>query len=265
MSKNVIQRIPEADKAMPLVQHLQELRKRFLLVGLMFFVCFALCYYFSHFLLSVLIWPLVKSFPSSSSHHLIYTGLTEAFLTHLKVSCFAAFILTFPLLAAHVWRFASPGLFPHEKKALWPFIIGSPILFVMGMAIAYFIVIPLAWRFFLSFEAPSTALGIPLEFMPKINEYLSMTLSLLVLFGLSFQLPLVVMILVQLHILDITYLAKYRKYAFLLIVIFAALFTPPDILSPLGLIIPLYGLYEASILFAKARQNKYSRQDTTVG
>jgi sec-independent protein translocase protein TatC len=144
-----------------------------------------------------------------------------------------------------------PGLYAHERKAIWPFLLTSPVLFLMGASLAYYMVCPWAWSFFLSFEIPTLQNGLSLQLEARMSEYLSLMIKLILAFGLCFQLPLVILGLSKLGILTLESLEGKRKYAFLIIVVIAAVLTPPDIISPLSLIIPLYTLYEISIGLVK--------------
>ncbi len=172
---------------------------------------------------------------------MITTGLTEAFLTYLKISVVSGALLALPVILWQAWLFMRPGLHAHEKRTVHLIMIASPVLFLSGASLAYFVVCPLAWQFFLSFETPS------LQLAPRMSEYLSLILKLITAFGICFQLPLVILGLFKIGFITLHTLTAKRKYAFLSIVIIAAILTPPDIISPLLLIVPLYGLYELSI------------------
>jgi sec-independent protein translocase protein TatC len=182
-----------------------------------------------------------------AGRRLIYTGLTEAFLTYLKIAFFGGFILAFPMILWQIWLFIGPGLYHHEKKLIWPFLITSPLLFFMGASLAYYVVCPWAWQFFLSFEMPIATNGLSLQLEARMSEYLSLIIKLILAFGLCFQLPLLILGFANIGIITLESLKRKRKYAFLIIVVVAAIITPPDIISPLSLIIPLYTLYEISI------------------
>lgn len=235
----------------PLLEHLVELRQRLLYCFLAMGIGIALCYPLAPTLFQFLTDPLWKALGEDQSRHLIYTGLTEAFLTYLKVAFLSGFVLTLPFLIWQAWLFIGPGLYDYERKTIWPFLLASPLLFLMGASLAYYIVCPWAWQFFLSFEVPSSQDGFSIQLEARMGEYFSLILKLILAFGLCFQLPLLLLGLAKIGAISLQSLQRNRKYAFLIIVIVAALFTPPDIISPLSLIIPLYTLYEISIGLVK--------------
>lgn len=240
----------------PLLEHLIELRKRLLYCVLALGAGVALCYPLAPFLFQFLTEPLWEAVGRDPSRHLIYTGLTEAFLTYLRVAFLSGFVLTLPLLLWQTWLFIGPGLYESEKKTIWPFLFASPALFLMGASLAYYVVCPWAWKFFLSFEVPASPGGFSIQLEARMGEYFSLILKLIMAFGLCFQLPLLLVGLTNLGVLSLETLERHRKYAFLLIVIVAAIITPPDIISPLSLIIPLYTLYEISIGLVKLSLKK---------
>jgi len=235
----------------PFLEHLIELRLRLIYSLLALGSCIALCYPFAPWIFKFLSEPLWHAMGEEAGRRLIYTGLTEAFLTYLKLAFFGGFVLSFPLILWQLWLFIGPGLYAHEKRFLWPFLIASPLLFIMGACLAYYVVCPWAWEFFLSFEMPISTTGFSLQLEARMSEYLSLVIKLILAFGLCFQLPLIILGLANLGILSLESLRHKRKYAFLIIVIVAAIITPPDIFSPLSLIIPLYTLYEISISLVK--------------
>lgn len=243
---------PNSDKEMPLVAHLLELRSRLLWSFLFFAISFAVLYPFSQHLFSYLVMPLADLLTddkaAGEARRLIYTGLPEAFLTYLKVTLFAAFFISFPLLAIQVWRFIMPGLYKNERKTFFIFMLATPLLFIIGAGFAFYGIIPMAWKFFLSYESSAAVTGLAIQLEARVSEYLSMTLQMMIAFGLCFQLPLILLLLAKLGVLTSRSLAEKRRYAIVLILIASAVLTPPDVLSMLGLAIPLYGLYELSIL-----------------
>ena len=229
----------------PFLTHLLELRKRLIFCFIVFGINFCVCYYFSNFLLKFFIAPLTPLLKKDASF--IYTGLTEAFMTYLKVSGLSACVFSFPFWIFQLWKFIMPGLYAAERRIVLPFLYIAPVLFFSGATLAYSVVCPWAWKFLLSFEN----LQIPLRLEARISEYVSLTTKLIGVFGFSFQLPVVLVALCALGISSVSWLKQKRKYAFLIITIFAALFTPPDIISPLSLMFPVYGLYEFSILWGR--------------
>lgn len=235
------------DVPMPLVGHLIELRRRLIYSLGAFFTAFCIAYVFSDQIFLFLVKPLVKLLAGENNRRLIYTGLTEAFVTYIKVAFFTAVFVSFPIVASQVWMFAAPGLYAKEKRAFLPFLIATPILFLLGALFSYYIIIPNAWQFFLSFETQAQPGVLPIQLEARVNEYLTLVMQLILAFGFSFQLPIVLMLLVRIGVLSIKTLVTRRKYAFLIIMIVSAFLTPPDVLSMLGLALPLYLLYEASL------------------
>lgn len=235
-----------------LLDHLLELRKRLIYICAALVVAFCIVYPFSQEVFGFLVEPLAALL----AKRLIYTGLAEAFMTYLKIGLFGAFFLAAPVILTQIWLFISPGLYVKERRFFLGFLIATPLLFLLGAALAYYVVCPLAWRFFLSFEVSSlTHHHLPIQLEARVSEYLTLMMQLIFAFGLSFQLPLLLMLLAQMGWVRREALKAQRKYAFLGIVVIAALMTPPDILSPLSLIIPIYALYELSILLIGWRES----------
>ena len=235
----------------PLLEHLVELRRRLMICLGTFVVMTGLCYFFVEPVFAFLTAPLVHLLHGQSGRHMIYTGLTEAFATYLKLAMFGGIFLSFPVMANQLWLFLAPGLYRQEQRLVRPFLIATPILFILGAALAYYVVMPVAWKFFLSFESPGATSHMAIQLEAKVSEYLSTSMKLLLAFGLSFQLPVILVLLEKLNLITVHKLVASRKYAFLGIVIGAAILTPPDFLSPFGLIIPLVLLYECSILLIR--------------
>ena len=179
---------------------------------------------------------------------MIFTGLTEAFFTYVSMSIFAAFLLTFPFMAAQFYQFLAPGLYKKEKGFLFPFVFIAPILFFLGAALVYLFIMPLALEFFLSFETPAGEADLAIELEAKISEYLSFVMHLIIGFGLAFQLPIILVLLAKVGLLKVEFLKRNRRIAAIIILISAAILTPPDIISQAGLAVVLYGLYELSII-----------------
>ncbi len=248
---------PINDKPMPLLDHLIELRRRLLWAAVAFFLCFAVCYYFSREIYSFLVQPLAHILEQrGGNRRMIYTQLYEAFFTYLRVAFFGGAFLAFPVIAGQLYMFIAPGLYRSEKRALGPFLIATPVLFVMGAALAYYFVFPAAWSFFLSFETPTGAGGLPIELEAKVSEYLSLVMKLIFAFGLAFQLPVLLTLLAKVGIVTSGGLKKYRRYAYVGMFIVAAIITPPDVITQTGLAIPLIALYEISIQCAKLVEAK---------
>lgn len=249
---------PIDDKPMPLLDHLIELRRRLLWSLLAFFLAFLVCYYFSKGIYSFLAQPLADILvqKTGQNRRLIYTALYEAFFTYLRVAFFGAAFISFPVVASQVWLFVAPGLYRSEKRALMPFLIATPVLFVAGAALAYYFVFPAAWSFFLSFETPDGGGGLPVQLEAKVSEYLGLVMRLIFAFGIAFQLPVLLTLLAKVGITSSAALKKYRRYAYVGMFVIAAIITPPDVITQIGLAIPLIGLYEISIFSARLVEPK---------
>jgi sec-independent protein translocase protein TatC len=248
---------PIDDKPMPLLDHLIELRRRLmwsmLALGLTFFVC----YYFSNQIYSFLAQPLATILEQrGQDRKMIFTSLTEGFFTYLKVAFFGAAFLSFPVIATQLWLFIAPGLYRSEKRAVVPFLVATPVLFVMGAALAYYFVFPFAWKFFISFESPTGAGGVPIQLEARVGEYLDLVMKLIFAFGIAFQLPVALSLMAKVGIVSSASLKKYRRYAYVGMFVIAAILAPPDIITQCGLALPLIGLYEISIIAAKIVEPK---------
>lgn len=243
---------PINDKPMPLIDHLMELRRRLLWSVIAFGVAFAVCYYFSQQIYGFLAQPLAKILQQQGGgdRRMIFTALYEAFFTYLKVAFFGAVFFSFPIWATQLWLFIAPGLYRSEKRAVTPFLIASPILFLAGAALAYYFIFPLAWHFFISFETPPGQGGVPIQLEAKVSEYLSLVMHMILAFGIAFQMPVALVLLCRVGILSVASLRKGRRYAIVGMFALAAVITPPDVISQVGLAVPLILLYELSILFA---------------
>jgi sec-independent protein translocase protein TatC len=240
---------PEEVK-MTLTSHLEELRTMLVRMLIAVGIGFGVCYLFKEWSFRVITKPLVEVMPAHSS--MIFTGLPEAFFIHMKIAFFASLFLTSPYTLYEIWRFISPGLYKNEKRFVVPFVFFSTLLFVCGILFGYFIALPPAFAFFVSFSSDF------LKPMISFKEYLSLTLKFLLAFGLCFEMPVFMFFLAKLGIVNAKMLAKQRRYAILIIFIAAAILTPsPDVLSQILMAIPLMFLYEVSIFVAKfARRNK---------
>jgi len=231
------------EKKQPLTSHLQELRKRLILSFLAVGAGFVICYAFSQHLFDILSKPLLKMMPEGSS--LIFTSVAEAFFTYMKVAFIAGIMVASPFVLYQIWAFVAPGLYRHEKQYVIPFVTAGSFFFVLGILFAYFVAIPVGFRFLLGYATDF------IKPMPSMKEYLSFSIKFLLAFGLVFEFPVVLVLLARIGIVDAKTMARHRKYAILLIFIFAAVMTPPDIISQLLMAIPLMGLYELSILLSK--------------
>lgn len=250
----------EASKA-PLVEHLIELRDRLKWAVVAFFVCFVGAYLVAEDIYAFLVRPLARIYAEIGDENprMIYTALTEAFFTYLKVSFYTALFVSFPVIAAQVYKFAAPGLYRYERRAFLPFLAATPILFALGAALVYQFIFPLAWKFFLSFQTTGPETGLAIELEAKVNEYLSLVLKLMFAFGLAFQLPVVITLLARAGLTTADALRRRRKYAIVIAFVGAALLTPPDLISQVGLGVPIIILFEISILLAAVMERRRAR------
>ena len=243
---------PINDKPMPLIEHLMELRTRLLWSIGAFAIAFALCYYFSTQIYGFLAQPLadILQRQGHGDRRMIFTALYEAFFTYLKVAFFGAVFFSFPIWATQLWLFIAPGLYRSETRPILPFLIASPFLFILGAALAYYFIFPLAWSFFISFETPAGAGTVAIQLEAKVGEYLSLVMHMILAFGIAFQMPVLLTLLCKVGILNVDSLRKGRRYAIVGMFVTAAIITPPDVISQVGLALPLILLYEISILAA---------------
>mgnify|MGYP001203421940 CR=1 FL=1 len=234
------------------IGHLTELRSRLIKSFVFLIIFFIICYIFSENIYNFLVKPYADAVKDDPiDRRLIFTALQETFITYLKVSFFTAMFVTSPVILIQIWKFVAPGLYKNEKKALLPYLIATPTLFLLGGMIVYYFVMPLAINFFLSFETSSQVNNLPIQLEAKVNEYLSLIMRLIFAFGISFQLPVLLSLLANVGFIDSDYLIKRRKYVIVIIFIVAAILTPPDPITQIGLGIPLLILYELSILSVK--------------
>ena len=244
---------------MSIIEHLTELRNR---IGVVF-ICFIVMFFISvvrpfgegsqsiaDIVYTFLQAPLADVLLERGGR-MIFTGLHEGFFTQIKVGFFTALCVTFPIMLVQIWKFVAPALYKNEKGAFLPFLIATPLLFILGAAMVYYLVIPLAWQFFISFETIGGSGALPIEVEPRISEYLSLVMRLMFAFGLSFELPVILLLLVKAGIATPDGLASKRKYAILLSFIAAAILTPPDVISQVLLAVPVILLYEISIIAAR--------------
>jgi len=253
------------DTQAPLLDHLVELRARLLRAFIAFAFAFCVCFYFADQIFAVLVRPLTEAFPPGQGK-LIYTKLYEAFFVNVKIAMFAAFFVSFPIIANQIWAFVAPGLYAKEKKAFLPFLIATPVLFAMGASLAYFVVMPTAFHFFLSFEGRKG--GLQLEALPGTGDYLALVMQFILAFGISFLLPVLLMLLNRAGIVTREQVVASRRYAIVGIFIAAAVATPPDVVSQLLLAVPLLMLFEGTLVlmwFTERRDAREKAAETAAG
>jgi len=240
-----------------LKEHFLELKKRFFIIIASFICAFIFCYYFSDYIYNFILEPLAEV-TSNHRRKIIYTGMAEAFFTYLKLSLWTAFLIIIPVVSYQLYRFIAPGLLKTEKTQkktiILPTLVISPLLFYLGGIFVFYLVIPNAWQFFLSFEDQDSTIPIILE--ARISEYLSVVMQLITAFGLAFELPVIMLILSVLKLVSAQGLKNKRRLAIVIIFIIAAILTPPDVLSQISLAIPLILLYEISIVICNLVENR---------
>ena len=241
----------------PLLDHLLELRTRLLRCILVLGAAFLICLYFAGDIFGFLVRPLTEAFPPGQGR-LVYTKLYEAFFVEIKVALFAAFFVTFPYLANQIWAFVAPGLYAKEKKAFLPFLIATPVLFTSGAALAYYIVMPTAFHWFLGFEGSRG--GLKLEALPGTGDYLDLVMQFVLAFGISFLLPVLLMLLNRAGLVSREQLVGARRYVIVAIFGVAAVATPPDVVSQLMLAIPLLFLFEGSLIFMRISDKRAAKE-----
>lgn len=243
----------------PLIEHLIELRKRLIYSAVAIVVLMALCFIFARNIYDTLLIPYLNAVPDAE---LIYTAPQELFFTYLNVALFGAIFLGFPVIASQIYMFVAPGLYKHERRAFIPYLIATPIFFVAGAAMVYFVILPMALHFFAGMQTEE------IRMLTSVSEYLGLAMLLILAFGICFQLPVVLTLLAQIDLVHVDLLKKGRRYAIVAILIFAAFITPPDPISQIGLALPMYALYELSILSVRwverRRAAKLAAQDAEL-
>ena len=241
--------------------HFVELRSRLIKSIIFVLLIFVISYTFAEQIYNFLVEPYANAVKDDqNSRRLIFTALHETFITYLKVAFFAAIFIGSPIILIQIYKFIAPGLYKNEKKAILPYLISTPILFLLGGLLVYYLVMPLAIKFFLSFESVGSTTSLPIQLEAKVNEYLSLIMRLIFAFGISFQLPILLNLLARIGVVNSNYLKKTRRYVIVIIFTVAAILTPPDPVTQIGLAIPLLLLYELSIITVKFTEKKQERK-----
>lgn len=253
----------DASKA-PLIEHLVELRQRLMWACAAIFAGFLLCFYFAKDIYNILLYPYKQAVGGTTRIEMIYTAPQEFFFTELKLSLFGALFLAFPIIASQIYMFVAPGLYKNERTAFVPFLVATPILFILGGALVYFVVMPLAMTFFLSMQQTGDA-EVQIQLTARVSEYLGLIMTLIFAFGVCFQLPVLLTLLARAGLATSDGLKSKRKYAIVGVFAVAAFLTPPDPISQIGLALPTLLLYEISILSVRMVEKKRAEREADGG
>jgi len=231
----------------PLLDHLIELRQRLIYCVIGFVIALIACFFVAQDIFNLLLWPYRWALGDDTNVRLIYTAPQEYFFTQLKIAMFGGLFIAFPLIAMQIYKFVAPGLYRNERNAFRPYLVATPFLFLLGAALVFFFVMPVALRFFASFQQSGGEGQAIIELLPRVSEYLSLIMTLILAFGICFQLPIILTLLGQIGVLSSEQLRSGRKFAIVGVFVIAAVFTPPDPFSQIGLALPLLGLYELAV------------------